>query len=222
MARLDACRRGLSTIGVVVLLVAAVPAGEAAPSRGAGARDGQVIIREWVPADRVARPARPRTRRSRRARPRRAHTLAPPRRPQNGVEVSPPTVRKASPSRSRAGESASTLNLRAYRLQRAGRHAEAEPLLRRALFLHPDYAYALYNLGWSLLEQGRPREALPFLQRTGALQPHRWEPQQRLSEAYAAVGNREASAIAAARAQRLRSGRPSRQSRTESWEIASW
>jgi predicted Zn-dependent protease len=108
------------------------------------------------------------------------------------------------PRSRRTRESASSLNLRAYWLQQRGQHRAAEPLLRRALALRPGYAYALYNLGWSLVEQGRPREALRPLQHTASLQPHRWEPQQRLAEAYAALGQREASAAAAARARLLR------------------
>jgi predicted Zn-dependent protease len=96
------------------------------------------------------------------------------------------------------------LNNRAYRLQRQGRHAEAEPLLRRALALDPNSAYAQYNLGWSLLEQGRAREAIAPLRRTAALQPGRWEPQQRLAEAYSQLGQRERTAEALARARALR------------------
>jgi Flp pilus assembly protein TadD len=81
------------------------------------------------------------------------------------------------------------LNARAYRLQRAGRHAEAEPLLRRAVALDPDFAFAQYNLGWSLLEQGKARAALGPLRRTAVQQPHRWEPQLRLGQAYKKLGD---------------------------------
>jgi hypothetical protein len=100
-----------------------------------------------------------------------------------------------------------TLNGRAYRLQRRGRHAEAEPLLRRALELNPDFSYALYNLGWSLVAQGRAREALEPLKRTVAMQPRRWEPYQRLSEAYSQLGEAEKAAAYARDASFLRTGR---------------
>jgi len=85
-------------------------------------------------------------------------------------------------------ESATALNDRAFQLQKLGKHEEAEPLLRRALELKPDYAYALYNLGWSLVAQGKARDALGPLSRSAELQPGRWEPLQRLSEAYALLG----------------------------------
>lgn len=102
-----------------------------------------------------------------------------------------------------------SLNGRAYRLQKRGRHAEAEPLLRRAVELKPDYAYANYNLGWSLVEQGKALEALRPLRRSAAMQPGRWEPYQRLSEAYALIGEAEKAAAFALRAQSLRKGRRS-------------
>ena len=84
---------------------------------------------------------------------------------------------------------ASSLNDRAYRLQREGRHRQAEPLLREALRRNPNYAYAQYNLGWSLVEQGRAREAVAPLQRTAARQPGRWQPQYRLGQAYEQLAN---------------------------------
>jgi tetratricopeptide (TPR) repeat protein len=99
------------------------------------------------------------------------------------------------------------LNARAYRLQKQRRHAEAEPLLRRALELDPNFPYALYNLGWSLVAQGRAREALEPLKRTAAMQPRRWEPYQRLSEAYAMLGEADKAAAYARDATYLRTGR---------------
>ncbi|HTE18265.1 MAG TPA: tetratricopeptide repeat protein [Armatimonadota bacterium] len=104
-------------------------------------------------------------------------------------------------------ETPDRLNNKAYRLQRQGRHAEAEPLLRQALKRNPRSAYAQYNMGWSLLSQGKPRQALGHLRRTARQQPGRWEPQQRLAEAYERVGDREKAAEARARARELRSGR---------------
>ena len=111
-------------------------------------------------------------------------------------------------------ESPDRLNNRAYRLQRQGRHAEAEPLLRQALKRNPRSAYAQYNMGWSLLSQGKPRQALGHLRRTAKQQPGRWEPHQRLAEAYERVGDREKAAEARARARALRSGRRRRRSTT--------
>lgn len=104
------------------------------------------------------------------------------------------------------GESPVSLNARAYRLQKRGRHATAEPLLRRALELKPHYPYAMYNLGWSLVAQGKAREALGPLHQTAALQPQRWEPYQRMSEAYAQLGLPEKAAAYAIKADALRKG----------------
>ena len=104
------------------------------------------------------------------------------------------------------GGNAETLNSRAYRLQREGRHAEAEPLLREALRKHPNYAYAQDNLGWSLLEQGKARAAVGPLERTASAQPRRWEPQERLAQAYERLGMKDRAAAARARAAALRHG----------------
>jgi len=112
----------------------------------------------------------------------------------------------------RAGGTAAALNARAYRLQKAGRHVEAEPLLREAVRRDPSRAYAQYNLGWSLLSQGKAREALGPLRRTAAQQPERWEPQLRLAQAYAQLGESEKarSAFARARSLQARSARHGR------------
>jgi tetratricopeptide (TPR) repeat protein len=115
---------------------------------------------------------------------------------------------KRARSRSRrVGEGPVALNNRAYRMQRQGQHKAAEPLLRQALRQRPGYAYALYNLGWSLVEQGRAGEALPPLRKTAALQPERWEPHHRLSQAYRMLGQQENAQAAARRARELRYGR---------------
>jgi tetratricopeptide (TPR) repeat protein len=121
----------------------------------------------------------------------------------------PPGKRVARAPAPKRAETAVTLNNRAYRMQRIGRHRAAEPLLREALRQRPGYAYALYNLGWSLVEQGRAREAVDPLRRTAALQPNRWEPQQRLAEAYRLLGRESDAAAAARRARELRFGRRS-------------
>jgi Flp pilus assembly protein TadD len=76
--------------------------------------------------------------------------------------------------------------------------------------LKPNFPYALYNLGTALLEQGKFRDAVGPLEKTAALQPTRWEPQQRLAETYAALGNLKRSRAAAERARDLRSRRSAR------------
>ena len=54
---------------------------------------------------------------------------------------------------------------------KAGRYAQAIPLLRQAVATVPNtstdltYAYALYNLGRSLRLAGRARQAIPLLER---------------------------------------------------------
>jgi predicted Zn-dependent protease len=111
----------------------------------------------------------------------------------------PPTAREVR----RAPETAASLNERAYRLQLRGRHREAEPLLRRALQLDPDYAHAQYNLGWCLVAQGKAREAVDWLLRTARRQPDRWEPYLRLAEAYEQLGQKARAAAAYARARLL-------------------
>lgn len=113
----------------------------------------------------------------------------------------------SSPGR---GGSASTLNNEGLRLIRRGRYAEAEGVLRRALTMRPSgltYPYALYNLGWSLLGQGKAQEAIEPLAKTAGLQPSRWEPQQRLAEAYDRLGRKDRAQAAYARARALRGGR---------------
>lgn len=170
-----------------------------------------------APAPSTSRPARQR-RRPRRRTIRRAPappariTPAPapksPRAPVPQPAVSRPATPRSTGSRTvRTRESAFSLNNRAYRLQKQGRHADAEPLLRRALELDPSHAYARYNLGWCLLEQGKASEALPHLKITAAQQPGRWEPQQRLSEAYSRLGDRKRAAVAAEKARSLRGDR---------------
>jgi predicted Zn-dependent protease len=89
-------------------------------------------------------------------------------------------------------------------LLKRGRFSEAEAPLRTAVRLRPSYGYALYNLGWCLLEQSRAREAIEPLRESAALQPGRWEPQQKLSEAYVQLGNHDLAFEARARARELR------------------
>ena len=63
------------------------------------------------------------------------------------------------------------LNSQGFRMMKAGRNAEAVPVLQRAVAAFPPgsndihHAYALYNLGRALRLTGRPREAIPVLER---------------------------------------------------------
>jgi serine/threonine-protein kinase len=67
--------------------------------------------------------------------------------------------------------SGSELNADGFELMQDGRYAEAVPILRRAVAAYPEdsqdieYAYALFNLGKSLLESGSPDEAIPYLEK---------------------------------------------------------
>jgi len=101
------------------------------------------------------------------------------------------------------------LNSEAHRLQRQGRHQEAEPLLREALRKRPDYPYAEYNLGWSLVRQGKSRDAVLYLKKSSQAQPRRWEPLDKLADAYQQLGDRKKAEAARSRAQELK-GTPRR------------
>jgi tetratricopeptide (TPR) repeat protein len=59
----------------------------------------------------------------------------------------------------------------AYLLDEAGRHAEAEPLFRRALELDPKLDRAWYGLGLALIRLQRADEAVAALKRNTELQP---------------------------------------------------
>jgi Flp pilus assembly protein TadD len=110
-----------------------------------------------------------------------------------------------APQRRRSStRSAEALNAQGYRLLRQGRYRDAEPLLREAVRLKPGYAYAQYNLGWSLVAQGKAREALKPLHTTARQQPRRWEPQRRLAQAYQQLGESEKARAHSSRAQALR------------------
>lgn len=104
---------------------------------------------------------------------------------------------------------AAGLNAIGFRLIRQGRYAEAEPYLRRAVARDPNYAYAQYNLGWSLLAQGKASQALGPLQHSAAQQPERWEPQEKLAEAYRRLADEDRAAAASSRARHLRRHRQS-------------
>lgn len=129
----------------------------------------------------------------------------------NGMETRSKRM-AASPGAS----SPTQLNAQGYALIRRGRYAEAETPLRAAVRSRPNYAYALYNLGCSLLGQGKAREAVDPLRESAALQPNRWEPLQKLAEAYAELGNRDMAFETRARARELRGSGDRRGRRTDS------
>jgi len=114
-----------------------------------------------------------------------------------------------------ARRGARSLNAEGYALLRRGRYAEAEEPLRAAVRMKSNYGYALYNLGWSLLAQGKAREAIEPLRDAAALQPNRWEPLQKLSEAYSQIGNHDLAFEARAKARELRGDSDRRSPRTQ-------
>jgi tetratricopeptide (TPR) repeat protein len=59
----------------------------------------------------------------------------------------------------------------AWKLFAAGRYAEAEPLYRKLMALNPRDPTAAHQLGLILMESGRCKEALPFLQTVANLDP---------------------------------------------------
>jgi serine/threonine-protein kinase len=92
------------------------------------------------------------------------------------VTTAPPPTTATQPS---SGDPAA-LNDRAYSLMQQGDYQSALPLLESAvqqLQGHTDLttAYANYNLGVTLVNVGRCDEAMPYLEASRALQPHRHE-----------------------------------------------
>jgi len=75
-----------------------------------------------------------------------------------------------------------------------GRYGEAIPLLQRAVAAYPEgskeltYAFALYNLGKSLRLAGRPREAVPILERRLGIPNQRGTVRRELEAARRAAG----------------------------------
>jgi eukaryotic-like serine/threonine-protein kinase len=89
--------------------------------------------------------------------------------PAPATPVQQPDAQTQAPAQSKAtGGSPAALNQRAFALMNQGRYDEAIPLLQRAVSGSSGgltQAYALYNLGRSLRLAGRPREAIPILER---------------------------------------------------------
>ena len=72
----------------------------------------------------------------------------------------------------------------------SGDFGGALPLLQAAVqqlqdSRKPEEAYANYNLGYTLLQLGRCRAAIPYLQRARQLEPQRPEPGAALAKARA-------------------------------------
>jgi RNA polymerase subunit RPABC4/transcription elongation factor Spt4 len=77
----------------------------------------------------------------------------------------------------RSDQEGARLNLQAYELIQQKEYQQAEPILRRAVqSFQPgttavEYKYALYNLGHVLRRNGKPAEAIPFLEQCVKLDP---------------------------------------------------
>jgi tetratricopeptide (TPR) repeat protein/uncharacterized membrane protein (DUF441 family) len=81
-------------------------------------------------------------------------------------------------------------------LVEAGRPAEAEPYLRRALEIRADYPEAQSGLGVALCMQGRLEEGVSHLERAVALEPSYRDAWRNLGEALGALGRRGPAARA--------------------------
>jgi tetratricopeptide (TPR) repeat protein len=88
-----------------------------------------------------------------------------------GATAAPPGAAAGGGTGAPGAAEGARLNNQGFRLMSEGRYPEAVSVLRRAVAAFPtgttdlDYAYALYNLGRSLRLSGRPREAIPVLER---------------------------------------------------------
>lgn len=86
------------------------------------------------------------------------------------------------------------LNEQGFALIRAGEYAEAVPILEEAVSSFPEgtddlnYAYALFNLGDALRLSGRPKAAIPILERRLEIPNQEGEVRKELEAAYAEAG----------------------------------
>lgn len=71
----------------------------------------------------------------------------------------------------------------------AGQYAQAEQLLTRAVQLVPEQAGPKHYLGRTLLQDGRNREALPYLEAAVAMDPKVWDYHYWLAESFQKSGN---------------------------------
>jgi serine/threonine protein kinase len=104
---------------------------------------------------------------------------------QTTVAPPPPSPPPAAASSSLSG---SALNDAGYSKMQAGDYGGALPLLQQAVAKlsgvgFPNEAYANYNLGYTLLQLGRCKEAVPYLERAQRLEPQRHEPKDALKRA---------------------------------------
>ena len=112
--------------------------------------------------------------------------------PEPEPEPAQPATPAATPSAD--GRSAFELNAEGYELMQQGRFAEAIPLLEEAVAQYPEgstdltYAYALFNLGSSLRQAGRPDEAISVLERRLEIPNQQGTVMRELEAARAAAG----------------------------------
>ena len=98
----------------------------------------------------------------------------------------------------RSDEEGTRLNLQAYDLIQQRNYHQAEPILRRAVQSFPAgttavaYKYSLYNLGHVLRRNGKPKEAIPFLEQVVKLDPAWTKAQSELAVAKETAQSTEA------------------------------
>jgi serine/threonine-protein kinase len=91
-------------------------------------------------------------------------------------------------------ERGAALNEEGFTMLQGGDYAAAVPVLEEAVASFPpgtqdlDYAYALFNLGEALRLTGRPREAIPILERRLRIPDQESEVRRALDAAYAEAG----------------------------------
>ena len=107
-----------------------------------------------------------------------------------------------------AGSKIAALFAAALDRHRAGALVEAEQLYRQILQLAPGHADAESRLGAVLMAQGRIGEAIPRLERAGALKPDLFEAFGNLAQAYLAAGQSAPALLAAHRALELHETAP--------------
>jgi tetratricopeptide (TPR) repeat protein len=93
-----------------------------------------------------------------------------------------------APAASGVGGDPYAENNRAWEMMKAGDYASALPLLQDAVAQLDGRndlgtAYANYNLGYTLIQLGRCGEAVPYLERSRAIQPERREVKDALKQA---------------------------------------
>lgn len=99
----------------------------------------------------------------------------------------------ASPSASseRPGPRAQMLSRRGERAYRQENYKAAERFFREALRLAPGALHALTGMGWTLYDDGRPKEALPFFLKSQKLHPRDGSARRGLGYLYYRRGDKE-------------------------------